>query len=74
LIALLSETDLIGILPDLLVQVAGFQNILQIVPIEEKFMPTEACLLTRPDTPNTPLAAALIREFRRAAPRATSTK
>lgn len=67
LVALLSETDLIGILPDRLMRVAGFQHMLQVIPIKEKFVPTQACLLTRPDTPNTPLASVLIREFRRAA-------
>jgi LysR family transcriptional regulator, regulator of abg operon len=67
LVALLSETDLIGILPDHLVRVAGFQHMLQVIPVQEQFVPTQACLLTRPGTPSTPLAAALIREFRRAA-------
>jgi LysR family transcriptional regulator of abg operon len=67
LIALLSETELIGILPDRLVRVAGFQYILQVVPVKERFFPAQACLLTRPDTPSSPLVAAFIREFRRAA-------
>jgi DNA-binding transcriptional LysR family regulator len=67
LFALLSESNLIGILPERLLRISGFQHVLQIVPVKEKFLPSQACLLTRPGTANTPVAKALIREFRRAA-------
>jgi DNA-binding transcriptional LysR family regulator len=67
LFALLSESDLIGVLPERLLRVSGFQHVLQIIPVKERFVPSQACLLTRPGTPNTPFAAALIREFRRVA-------
>lgn len=67
LFTLLSESDLIGLLPERLLRVSGFQHVLQVIPVRETFLPSQACLLTRPGTANTPLAVALIHEFRKIA-------
>jgi LysR family transcriptional regulator of abg operon len=67
LIALVTGTDLIGILPERFVETAPFAAMLRAIPVKEHFLPSRAVLLTRADVPMTPVAQALAKEFRQTA-------
>jgi LysR family transcriptional regulator of abg operon len=65
LIALVSESNLIGILPESILLEPLLRPILDVLSIKEQFLPSRACLVTRAGTPMTPFAQILVREFRR---------
>jgi DNA-binding transcriptional LysR family regulator len=71
LIALVSASDLIGILPERVLREQFLTPILDVMAIKERFLPSRLCLVTRAGVPLTPFAQNLMREFRRIAKRET---
>jgi len=67
LLALVTGTDLIGVLPKRFVDMGPFEAVLKAISVKEQFLPSRAVLLTRADVPMTPIAKALAKAFRQAA-------